>query len=126
MAKAESLFKVKEILPDMINWMHNRKYPFVLLTEASINLADDPELLDMMVEAGFTKVFIGLETPFEDSLAECNKFLNVKKDLVSSVKRIQKAGLEVMAGFIVGFDNDPITIFERQIEFIQRFAIINL
>ena len=115
---------VKEAMPSVIDWMRKRRYPFAFLTEASINLAEDQQLMEMMTEAGFNKVFIGLETPFEESLAECNKILNTKMDLVSSVKSIQKAGLEVMAGFIVGFDNDPVSIFERQIEFIQKIGVV--
>ena len=116
--------KVKEMMPALIDWMRKRRYPFTFLTEASINLADDPQLMEMMVEAGFNKVFIGLESPIAESLVECNKFLNIKKDLASSVKAIQNAGLEVMAGFIVGFDNDPISIFERQIDFIQKIGVV--
>ena len=115
---------VKEMMPSLIDWMRKKKYPFTFLTEASINLADDPQLVEMMVEAGFNKVFIGLETPITESLIECNKFLNTKKDLASSVKAIQNAGLEVMAGFIVGFDSDPISIFERQIDFIQKIGVV--
>lgn len=116
--------KVKEIMPAVIDWARKRQFPFGFLTEASINLADDPELIKMMVEAGFSKVFIGLETPVEASLVECNKILNANKDLVSAVKSIQRAGLEVMAGFIVGFDSDPVSIFERQIEFIQKIGVV--
>ncbi|MDD5004952.1 MAG: DUF4070 domain-containing protein [Candidatus Omnitrophica bacterium] len=115
---------VKAIMPSLIAWMHKRRYPFAFLTEASVNLADDPELMQMMVDAGFNKVFVGLETPIAESLAECNKFLNSKKDLAASVKAIQNAGLEVMAGFIVGFDSDPLSVFERQIEFIQKIGVV--
>lgn len=116
--------KVKEILPALIDWMREKRYPFAFLTEASVNLADDPQLMEMMTDAGFNKVFVGLETPVEESLVECNKLLNKKSDLVTSVKKMQRAGLEVMAGFIVGFDSDPASIFERQIEFIQKVGVV--
>lgn len=113
-----------EILPSLIAWMKKRKYPFILSTEASINLADDPELMKMMVDAGFNKVFIGIETPDKDSLAECGKFQNQSRDLVSSVKKIQRFGMEVIGGFIVGFDHDPKSIFQNQINFIQKSGIV--
>jgi radical SAM superfamily enzyme YgiQ (UPF0313 family) len=113
-----------EILPAIIEWMRERKYPFSPFTEASINLADDEELMRLMVEAGFSKVFIGIETPNEESLAECNKLTNKNRDLVASVKKIQNYGLEVQGGFIVGFDNDPPSIFKSQISFIQQSGIV--
>jgi radical SAM superfamily enzyme YgiQ (UPF0313 family) len=113
-----------EILPELISWQEKKKHPFVLFTEVSINLADDEELMDLMVKAGFSRVFIGIETPNEASLAECNKNQNTSRDLVASVKTIQNRGIEVMGGFIVGFDNDPITIFKSQINFIQKSGIV--
>ncbi|GAG18601.1 unnamed protein product, partial [marine sediment metagenome] len=113
-----------EILPAIINWRQERKYPFSLLTEASINLADDEELMQLMVKAGFNSVFIGIETPNEESLAECNKLQNKNRDLAASVKKIQNYGLEVQGGFIVGFDSDPLSIFKSQINFIQRSGIV--
>jgi radical SAM superfamily enzyme YgiQ (UPF0313 family) len=113
-----------EILPFLVDWMKQKKYPFHFLTEASINLSDDEELMQLMVKAGFRKVFIGIETPNEDSLAECNKYQNKNRDLIACVKKIQDAGLEVQGGFIVGFDNDPPSIFERQISFIQKSGIV--
>jgi len=113
-----------EILPAIIKWMKDRKYPFSFLTEASINLADDEELMQMIAEAGFDRVFIGIETPCEESLTECNKVQNKSRDLVASVKKIQNHGLEVMGGFIVGFDSDPISIFKSQISFIQRSGTV--
>jgi radical SAM superfamily enzyme YgiQ (UPF0313 family) len=113
----------REILPAIIEWRRGKKgMPFE--TEASINLADDPELMDLMVQAGFDKVFVGIETPDEDSLAECNKIQNKGRDLVEAVKTLQRAGLEVQGGFIVGFDSDTPSIFERQIDFIQRSGIV--
>ncbi|HSB33491.1 MAG TPA: radical SAM protein, partial [Nitrospirota bacterium] len=113
----------KEVLPAIISWMEERGHPFELSTEASINLADDEELMQLMVRAGFDTVFVGIETPNEESLAECSKIQNRNRDLIESVKKIQRAGLEVQAGFIVGFDKDPITIFERLISFIQESGI---
>jgi len=114
----------KEILPCLIEWMKQKKFPFSFFTEASINLYDDQELIQMMVKAGFNRVFIGIETPNEDSLTECNKFQNKNRDLLSCIKKIQEFGLEVQGGFIVGFDNDPPSIFERQIRFIQKSGIV--
>jgi len=113
----------EETLPAIIEWMESKKHPFALSTEASINLADDEELMRLMVKAGFNTVFIGIETPNEDSLAECNKLPNKGRDLVALVKKIQNHGLEVQGGFIIGFDSDPISIFESQISFIQRSGI---
>jgi len=113
-----------DILPAIIEWMQKRKHPFTFSTEASINLSDDEELMLMMVQAGFDAVFVGIETPNEESLAECNKFQNRNRDLVGCVRKIQKFGLRVRGGFIVGFDNDSPSIFERQIDFIQKSGII--
>jgi radical SAM superfamily enzyme YgiQ (UPF0313 family) len=114
----------REILPTIAEWMVKRKNPFYLNTEASINLADDEELMHLMVKAGFEAVFIGIESPNDDSLLECNKPQNRNRDLISSIKRIQRAGLEVQGGFIVGFDNDPPSIFEKLANFIQESGIV--
>ena len=114
----------EEILPAVIDWQKRKKYPFALSTEASINLADDVTLMRLMAEAGFDRVFIGIETPNEKSLVECNKSQNRNRDLVASVKRIQNYGLEVQGGFIVGFDSDPLSIFKSQINFIQKSGIV--
>jgi len=113
-----------EILPAIIDWMKGKRYSFALNTEASINLADDEELMQLMVEAGFNSVFIGIETPNEESLVECNKSQNQNRDLVASVRKIQNHGLEVQGGFIVGFDSDPLSIFKSQISFIQNSGIV--
>ena len=115
---------VDEILPSLFEWMHNHRNPFRFLTEASINLADDERLMKMMVNAGFYDVFIGIETPDEKSLTECKKNQNKNRDLISSIKKIQQFGLEVQGGFIVGFDNDNPTIFNRMISFIQESGIV--
>ena len=114
----------KEILPAITDWMEKRNNPFYLNTEASINLADDEQLMYQMVKAGFEAVFIGIESPNEESLVECNKTQNRNRDLISSVKKIQQAGLEVQGGFIVGFDNDPPSIFEKLSSFIQESGIV--
>ncbi|MGH9397069.1 MAG: B12-binding domain-containing radical SAM protein [Terriglobia bacterium] len=115
--------KAKELLPVLADWNQRHNTPFSFFTEASINLADDIQLLQMMKDANFTRVFIGIETPVEQSLKEAQKMQNTRKNLVESVHRIQDYGLEVMAGFIVGFDNDPEDIFDRQVEFIRESAI---
>ena len=114
----------EEILPALIEWRKSKRQPPSLFTEASINLSDDEELMRLMVKAGFDRVFIGIETPYEDSLVECNKSQNKNRDLVAAVKKIQNFGMEVQGGFIVGFDNDPASIFRRQIEFIQKSGIV--
>jgi len=114
----------KEVLPAMIRWNREHRQPFDFITETSINLADDDELLQLMAEAGFGQVFIGIETPSEESLRECNKFNNVNRNLLASVKKIQNCGIAVSAGFIVGFDHDTPSIFDRQINFIQQSGIV--
>ena len=119
----DRMFLKAQLLPALIAW-RRRKAGVLFFTEASINLADDPELMDMMVAAGFNKVFIGIETPDEASLAECSKLQNKHRNLVEDVKRIQRAGLQVQGGFIVGFDHDRPSIFQRQIDFIQKSGIV--
>lgn len=113
-----------EVLPAIIAWMEQKRHPFNLYTEVSINLADDEELMRLMVRAGFDTVFVGIESPNEESLAECNKRQNRNRDLIANVRKIQHAGLEVQAGFIVGFDKDPDAIFERLVSFIQESGIV--
>ena len=112
------------LLPEMIAWNRSRHYPFTFTTEASINLSDDPELMGLMVEAGFERVFVGIETVHEESLAQCDKNHNLDRNMVASVKKIQSAGMEVTGGFIVGFDQDPPGIFQRQVDFISQSGII--
>jgi len=112
------------LLPSMIDWMKKRNYPFNFSTQASINLSDDEGLIQSMAQTGFDSVFVGIETPNEESLSECNKWQNKNRDLIACIKKIQKFGLEVSGGFIIGFDNDPPSIFERLIEFIQKSGIV--
>jgi len=115
----------KDLLPAMIKWMEEHKNPFTFSTEASVNLSDDPELMRLMTRAGFSTVFVGIETPQESSLVECNKVQNRNRSLAESVKTIQKNGMEVLGGFIVGFDNDTPNIFQQQIDFIQHTGIVS-
>ncbi len=116
--------RVKTLLREMVAWRKRRNPRVTFFTEASMNLADDDELVDLMIRAGFKRVFIGIESPVEESLDECSKVQNADRDLVADVKKIQKAGMEVMGGFIVGFDNDKESIFERQWRFIQESGVV--
>jgi radical SAM superfamily enzyme YgiQ (UPF0313 family) len=116
--------KVKSMLPVLIEWQRKHKYPFTLLTEATVNLADDIELMQMMSTANFYKVFIGIETPNNEGLKECNKMQNTSRNLADSIKAIQQHGMQVMGGFIVGFDSDTESIFETQIKFIQKTGVV--
>jgi radical SAM superfamily enzyme YgiQ (UPF0313 family) len=113
----------EEILPALIEWRKDKR-GMTFDTEVSINLADDEELMSLMTRAGFTTVFVGIETPNEETLTECNKKQNTRRDLVESVKRIQRAGLQVEGGFIVGFDSDTPSIFQQQSDFIQKSGIV--
>jgi radical SAM superfamily enzyme YgiQ (UPF0313 family) len=113
-----------DVLPAIIEWMKEKKYPFTFSTEVSINLADDEELMMLMTNAGFDTVFTGIETLNEESLSECNKITNSDRDLLASVKTLQNHGFHVRGGFIVGFDSDPPSIFRSQINFIQNSGIV--
>jgi radical SAM superfamily enzyme YgiQ (UPF0313 family) len=113
-----------EILPAIIEWMKIKRYPFTFNTQASIDLSDDDELLNLMIEAGFTSVFVGIETPNTESLTECHKSQNKNRDLVACIKKIHKSGLQVTGGFIVGFDNDSPSIFDTLSDFIKESGII--
>lgn len=113
----------KDLLPALIEWRKDKK-GCVFLTESSINLADDTELMTMMSQAGFDSVFIGIESPDENSLTECRKTHNKNRDLLTDVKKIHRSGMQVMGGFIVGFDSDTPSIFQRQIDFIQKSGIV--
>jgi radical SAM superfamily enzyme YgiQ (UPF0313 family) len=114
----------RNLLPRMIEWSQRRRFPFTFNTQASINLADDPELMSLMTQAGFNCVFVGIESPSEESLAECSKRQNRGRDLIACVKEIQSSGMQVQAGFIVGFDSDQESIFDNLIRFIQQSGIV--
>ena len=116
--------RTRALLRELIAWRRRTRPSMGFLTEASVNLADDPELCALMVEAGFRKVFVGIETPSAEALEECRKLQNRGRDLVTSVHRLQGHGLEVMGGFIVGFDSDQTDIFKRQFEFIQHSGVV--
>lgn len=117
--------KIKqELLPAIIDWSIIHKYPFTFGTEVSINLADDEELMSLMAKAGFDHTFIGIESPNSESLQECGKSQNLKRDMLQSVNKIHASGLRVSGGFIIGFDNDPADIFDQQINFIRKSGIV--
>ncbi|MBU0741528.1 DUF4070 domain-containing protein [bacterium] len=116
--------RCRELLHALVDWRTRTGARMTFLTEASVNMAGEPELLELMVAAGFKKVFLGLETPSTESLRECRKLQNLRGDLAESVRTIQEAGLEVMSGFIVGFDSDETDIFQRQFEFIQNAGVV--
>jgi radical SAM superfamily enzyme YgiQ (UPF0313 family) len=113
----------EELLPALIEWRKG-KSGIAFNTEVSINLADDNDLMSLMVKAGFNMVFIGIETPDDDNLAECSKLQNRNRDMAADVRRIQSAGMQVQGGFIVGFDNDSSSTFQRLVEFIQNTGIV--
>jgi radical SAM superfamily enzyme YgiQ (UPF0313 family) len=111
------------LLPTLVEWQKKTGHiPFN--AQVSMNLADDEELLQLMPKAGFDSVFIGIESPDEAALASCNKKQNLRRDLIADVKKIQRAGIEVSAGFIVGFDGDTPASFPRLADFIQRSGIV--
>lgn len=118
-----NLQAVKALLPKLAGWQQRRGYPFSLFTEATVSLGEDPELMDLMVRAGFNMVFLGIETPDRESLAALGKTTNLRADMLQSVRNIQRSGMEVSGGFILGFDGDRDDIFERQARFIQEAAI---
>ncbi len=111
------------LLPALIEWRKDKK-GFAFNTEASMNIADDAELLKLMVQAGFNTVFVGIETPSVEGLAECGKLQNVKRNLLADVKKLHRAGIQVQGGFIVGFDSDTTAIFQQQIDFIQQSSVV--
>jgi len=115
--------EAKELLRALAEWQEARGYPIEFMTEVSLNVAQDDELLALMKRAHFATIFVGIESPRPASLVESRKSQNMREDLVASVHRIQAAGIEVMAGMIVGFDSDDRSIFEEQFRFIQRARI---
>ena len=114
----------KVILRAIIDWQRRHGYPLAFFTEASLDLAEDDELLRLMAEAGLIAVFIGIESPDEEALRETKKYQNVRGSLVERVRKVQEAGLEVYAGMIVGFDQDDATVFDRQFDFLRRSRIV--
>ena len=113
-----------DLLPALVEWMKARKYPFRFQTQASIDIAGDDDLLKLFVDAGFQAVFVGIESPDEDSLLECGKTQNTRIDLIGSVRKLQAAGLQVQAGFIVGFDNDKSSIFKDMAQFVNESGLV--
>lgn len=116
--------QVKILLKELIKWRKQKHYKWSFMTQCSINLASDDELLMLMKKAGFSTVFIGIETPSKNSLEECGKSHNQNRDLVKDIKKLYNYGMEVYGGFIIGFDNDDETIFDTQFEFIQKTGIV--
>jgi radical SAM superfamily enzyme YgiQ (UPF0313 family) len=117
---------IKEVLRDIIQWQHDNLYPLTFFTEASLDLAEDEELMDLMGQANIQSVFIGIESPNEESLRETKKHQNVREkagSIVDRIHRIQQAGIEVWCGMILGFDNDDPGIFELQTRFLQEARI---
>ena len=113
-----------KMLSVLVEWQKKMRYPFAFACQASIDLADSAELMQKMKEANFYQVFVGIETPSLESLGECGKKQNIKVDLRKSINTLNNNGLQVMAGFIVGFDSDPKDIFDMQIDFIQKSGIV--
>lgn len=114
---------VKELLKQIIKWQKEHNYPFSFFTQASLDVASDDELLDLLKEARFHELFIGIETPHAETLLQVRKKNNIHIDLYEAVQNIQSRGIEVMGGFILGFDTDPDDIFDSMINFIQQAAI---
>ena len=121
---AHRTYLKRELLPALISWRQEHRVTSKFYTECSINLADDAELMDLMARAGFNQVFIGIETPDDNALQDCGKQHNTSRDMLENVRRIQHAGIEVQGGFIVGFDCDTPSIFQKQIDFIQNSGIV--
>ena len=119
---------IKPLLRDVIAWQQAKGYPLMFATEASIDLAEDPELMQLMVDANICEVFIGIETPNEAALRETKKIQNLRArggTLLDKVHCIQEAGMEVWCGMIVGFDNDDASIFMAQRRFVKEARIVN-
>ena len=116
--------KTKVLLPKIIEWQQDHDYPFYFFTESSINLSQDEELMELIGDANFRNIFVGIESPSNESLKDCGKYQNTKIDLVESIKKIQAHGMQVMGGFILGFDKDPDDIFDAMINYIQETGIV--
>ncbi len=115
--------KTKALLKAIIAWRKTVDFKPMFFTEISINASDDAELLDLMRQAGFFMVFVGIETPSMESLQECHKVQNQNRNLIESIREFYKYGMEVTGGFIVGFDSDDETIFQCQLDFIQEAGV---
>jgi radical SAM superfamily enzyme YgiQ (UPF0313 family) len=113
----------KDLLPALIEWQ-KKSGPMPFLTQTTINLADDPQLMQMMGDAGFDTVFVGIETSDPEALKECSKSQNRNRNLIEDVRKLNGAGIEVQAGFIVGFDHDTEACFQQQVDFIQASGIV--
>ncbi len=113
-----------DLLPALIEWRRQKQPAVGFATQLTVNLADDPELMQLMLDAGFRHIFVGVETPDEDSLIACKKRQNTRRDLLDSIRQLHRSGFIVTAGFIVGFDTDTAAIFQRQIDFIQDCGIV--
>ncbi len=114
----------KELLPALIEWRKRKNVVVTFATQITINLADDPELMRLMLEAGFQNIFVGIETPDDEGLEACKKSQNLRRNMLDNVRFLHRAGFIITAGFIVGFDTDTETIFQRQIDFIQDSGIV--
>lgn len=114
----------EELLPALIQWRREKNPLVGFATQVTINLVDDKELMHLMLEAGFRHLFVGIESPEEDSLVECKKGQNTRRNMLENVRQLHQAGFLITAGFIVGFDSDPPSIFQQQIDFIQDSGIV--
>jgi len=117
-------FHVMKMMEALVVWQKKHRYPFSFLTQVSVDLAANQDLMDAMRAANFYQVFVGIETPNAEGLEECGKKQNVKSDLTEAIKTINANGMQVMGGFIVGFDSDTDSIFDTQINFIQKTGIV--
>ena len=115
--------EAKQLLHALADWQKENGYPIEFLTEVTLNIAQDDELLRLMRQANFATIFIGIESPRAESLKETHKTQNLRENILDSVHRIQRAGIDVMAGMIVGFDHDDPSIFDEQFRFIQDARI---
>jgi radical SAM superfamily enzyme YgiQ (UPF0313 family) len=112
--------RAKELLRELVPWMHQRGHPFDFATQASVNLAADAEMLDLMAQAGLYRVFLGIESPDEESLRSTKKYQNVNADLDQVCEKITRAGMQIIAGCIVGFDNERSGVDQRLLDFAER------